>query len=100
MTKEDNKIIEEYYDQYNIGPKTIVLVVDYYIDIGERAASQITQEDIDQIYKEKVEKEKKLKTEGKVSLLSPDFIVYLLTACVGLYKMPKSTRYKLIKKYL
>ena len=100
MTKQEKKIAEAYYTQYNIDLRTMVLVVHHYIDCGERQISKLTPEWIDKYYKKLVEEDKAMNEKGKVSLISPEFSCYLLKACLGLYQLEPSIRYKIIKEWL
>ena len=100
MNKEEKKVVEEYYRDYNIDPRTISMIVHHYIDVGERTIKGLTQKDIDDIYQRELIKEKECEKKGTILLITPDFTAYLLTACRGLSLLPDPIRYKFIKENL
>ena len=100
MNKKETLIVEQFYKDYHIDPRTMGMIVHHYIDIGERAAASITQDQVDRIYKEKKVEEAELEKNNQFLFMSPEFVAYLLTACSGLAKMDPNVRYKLIKETL
>ena len=100
MTKEERKIVEKYCEEYGVNPRTQKLIVIHYIDCGEKSISKLTTEWIENYYQELLEKEKKIEMEGRISLISPDFVCYLLKCCMGLYKLKVDIRHKIIKEWL
>jgi len=100
MTKEEKKIVENYYRQYNIDLRTMGMIVYHYIDCGEREMSKLTIKTIDDATLQQYDEQKAAEAEGKICLITPEFVRYLLTACMGLYKLPDGIRYKLIKEWL
>ena len=97
MNKQEQRVVAEYMDDYHIDPRTIGMIVHHYIDVGERTIKGLTQEDIDEIYQRKLEEEKECEKRGTILIISADFTAYLLTACLGLSKLPDAIRYKIIK---
>lgn len=100
MTKKEQKVVDNYYNQYNIDLRTMGMIVHHYIDCGEREISSLTQDFIDEYYKKLTEEEAANSSETTISLITPDFTCYLLTACMGLYQLDRTVRYKLIKEWL
>lgn len=100
MNKEEKKIVETYYREYEIDLRTMPMIVHHYIDCGERQIAQLTREYIEKYYNALLKEEAEREKEGKISLISPEFNKYLLTACMGLYKLEPTIRYKLIKEWL
>ena len=100
MTKEEQKVVDQYCKEYNIDHRTTSMIIHHYIDIGERQASKLSPELIEKYYAQLVKEEKEIEASGKISLITPDFTRYLLKACMGLNKLPMSIRYKFIKEHL
>ena len=100
MNKRESLVVNQYYKDYNIDSRTLGMIVQHYIDIGERSAAAITQEQVDRIYKQKKAEEEELEKKGQFPIMSAEFVAYLLTACIGLARMAPSIRYKLIKETL
>ena len=100
MTKKEQLVVDQYYKDYNIDLRTMGMIVHHYIDIGERAAANITQEQIDKIYQQELVKQKQAESEGKIYMITPEFTAYLLTACMGLANLAPTIRYKIIKEWV
>ena len=75
-------------------------VVFHYIEIGARAAEEMTAEDIAEQVAKQEQEEKEAEARGMVCLTSAEFVGYLLERVQMLAKMPGSVRIRIIKKYL
>ena len=97
MTKENKKAQLEFFKENNINVRTIKLIVSHFISIGEQAAENLTDEKIEQIYQQSVEKDKKLKG---ASFITPEFQKYILTGCQKLAQLERNLRLDIIKEAL
>ena len=100
MTKKEERVFQNWVNSYNIDYRTLPLIIHHYIEIGERAVSKITPKVIEN-YLHKTQKEQEEAEErGSISLITPEFVQYLLSACMGLYQIDAKVRYKIIKENL
>lgn len=100
MSKKTRDVVEEFMRENNIDWRTTSMIAHHYIDCGEREISKLTQNWIEDYYQKLSKEEKELESEGKVSLISPEFTCYLLTTCMKLYQLDYSRRYKILKEWL
>ena len=100
MTKKEKAVVEQFYIENNIDLRTMATIVHYYIDIGENRASKITPESIQVQYNNQLQAQKKAEAEGHNLIVTPEFVTYLLTACMKLAELDNTIRYKIIKEWL
>lgn len=101
--KTNTRILKEsqdYYQKYDIDLRTLPIIVKHYLSIGEQAASDLDENKISKLYEKAVKREKEAEAKGEVLLVSPHFESYILTACMGLNKLPDEVKYHIIKENL
>lgn len=91
---------ENYYKDYNIDPRTISMIVEQYIYMGEKSVKLLTDELLDAKLKELQKEEDEAKKHNSFSLITPEFNIYILRACQGLAKCDVKLRNRIIKKHL
>lgn len=100
MKKEFLELKQKYYQECNIDERTLPMVVHHYVSIGEQAAKMLTKSQIDKIYTKSKNEERIAEQNGQIQVITPDFQVYILTACKKLSELPPELRYDIIKKNL
>ena len=97
MKKEIQEIINNYYKEQEIDPRTLPMIVAHYLSIGEQAASKLTDEKIQEVYKRAVEEEEQAAAHGSTTMITPEFQRYILKACQQLALLPREAKNAIIK---
>ena len=97
MKKEIQGIINNYYKEQEIDPRTLPMIVAHYLSIGEQAASKLTDEKIQEVYKRAVEEEEQAAAHGSTTMITPEFQRYILKACQQLALLPREAKNAIIK---
>lgn len=100
MKKEEKELFEKWCRENNVDDRTLPLIVNHYLHLGENIISGIDLDDIEVMYKKEVARQKEAESRGKIYLISPDFSKYLVECCVSLYKLDSGLRYKIIAEVL
>lgn len=100
MTKADQVEYEKWCKDFNVDERTIRLIVNHYVELGERTVSSLTPGIIEANYNKDKREEAEAESKGCIYFITPEFTKYLLEACVGLYKLSRTARCSIIKKYL
>ena len=98
MKKELVLAQENYYKECEIDPRTLPMIVRHYLSIGEQAAAGLTDDKIEKVYQQAVQKQKATESKGSVCLITPEFQKYILKACQQLNTLPDQAKYDIIKK--
>ena len=97
MKKEIQGIINNYHKEQEIYPRTLPMIVAHYLSIGEQAASKLTDEKIQEVYKRAVEEEEQAAAHGSTTMITPEFQRYILKACQQLALLPREAKNAIIK---
>ena len=97
MTKENRQAQLKFFNENDIDFKTIPLIVSHFISIGEQAAKNLTDEKIERVYQQAVERDKELKG---AAYITPEFEKYILTCCKKLAELDRNLRLDIIKEAL
>ena len=100
MTKKEQRVFDNWVKSCNIDYRTLPLIIHHYLDIGERAASKITPQVVEDYRYKSFKEQEEAEARGSISLMTPDFVQYILTACMELYQIDAKVRYKIISTYL
>lgn len=97
MKKVIQEQIDAFYKKCEIDSRTIPMIVGHYLSIGEQAAKNLTDKRIKEVYDKAILEEQAAAAQGKISIITPEFQKYILTACQQLYLLPKEVKYAIIK---
>lgn len=100
MKKEAKKVYEEYCKKYNLNFRTIKMVADHYLYLGEQIIATLTPERIKKEVAKEMKKQREAEAQGKIYMIDPSFTEYLLVAVRGLYEIPYEHRYDILKEML
>ena len=98
MTKEELRQQTKYLEENEIDERTLPLIVHHYVSIGEQAAANLTDEQIEKVYQKAAMEAEEADKQGRTSLITPEFQRYILKACQQLYLLPPKVRNNIIKK--
>ena len=100
MTKQDKAVFNQYCKDYNIDYRTLKMISNHYIYLGEQVIGNLTPADIEEAVSREQRKQEEAEARGTIYLIDPAFTEYLLNAVVGLYKIDSNVRYKILKEML
>ena len=99
MTKKEKETINEVLKEMG-GEWIAPIACAHLLKIGEEVAKTITVETITQEVNKTRQREQQAEKEGKVYLMSAEFVGEVLKAVFVLMKTDTNTRKNIIKKYL
>lgn len=99
MTKKEKETINEVLKEMG-GEWIAPIACSHLLKIGEQVAETITTETIAQEVNKTKQREQQAEKEGKVYLISAEFVGEVLKAVYVLMKTNTNTRKNIIKKYL
>lgn len=100
MTKQEKTAVDKFYEDYHIDPRTMGMIANHYIAVGESIWAKITPEDIQATVEDEKKKQAEAEAKGHIYMITPEFTEYLLNACLGLSKLDPFIRHAILRTWL
>ena len=100
MTKQDKAVFNQWCREYDIDPRTLKMIGQHYLYLGEQVIANLTQDDIKETVAREQKRQQEAEARGCIYLIDPSFTDYLLKAVVGLHKIDSTIRYKILREII